>query len=114
MPGIERYAKPEFEQFSNLASSELTLDQWVTLARRLNEIFRTDPAIAGLVVTSGTDTLEELAYFLDLTVRSDRPVVVVGSMRNPARSGTRARPTSSRASGLPRPPTHAAKGRSSC
>ena len=72
MPGIERYAKPEFEQFSNLASSELTLDQWVALARRLNEIFRTDPAIAGLVVTSGTDTLEELAYFLDLTLRSAR------------------------------------------
>jgi L-asparaginase len=87
MPGIERYAKPEFEQFSNLASSELTLDQWVTLARRLNEIFRTDPAIAGLVVTSGTDTLEELAYFLDLTVRSDKPVVVVGSMRNPSTLG---------------------------
>jgi L-asparaginase len=87
MPGIERYAKPEFEQFSNLASSELTLDQWVTLAKRLNEIFRTDPGIAGLVVTSGTDTLEELAYFLDLTVRSDKPVVVVGSMRNPSTLG---------------------------
>jgi L-asparaginase len=87
MPGVERYAKPEFEQFSNLASSELTLDQWVTLAKRLNEIFRTDPAIAGLVVTSGTDTLEELAYFLDLTVRSDKPVVVVGSMRNPSTLG---------------------------
>jgi len=87
MPGIERYAKPEFEQFSNLASSELTLDQWLALAKRLNEIFRTDPGIAGLVVTSGTDTLEELAYFLDLTVRSDKPVVVVGSMRNPSTLG---------------------------
>ncbi len=87
MPGIERYAKPEFEQFSNLASSELTLDQWLALAKRLNEIFRTEPGIAGLVVTSGTDTLEELAYFLDLTVRSDKPVVVVGSMRNPSTLG---------------------------
>jgi L-asparaginase len=87
MPGIERYAKPEFEQFSNLASSELTLDQWLALAKRLNEIFRTEPSIAGLVVTSGTDTLEELAYFLDLTVRSDKPVVVVGSMRNPSTLG---------------------------
>jgi L-asparaginase len=87
MPGIERYAKPEFEQFSNLASGELTLDQWVALAKRLNEIFKTDPGIAGLVVTSGTDTLEELAYFLDLTVRSDKPVVVVGSMRNPSTLG---------------------------
>ena len=87
MPGIERYAQPEFEQFSNLASSELTLDQWVALARRLNEIFTAEPDIAGLVVTSGTDTLEELAYFLDLTVRSDKPVVVVGSMRNPSTLG---------------------------
>ncbi len=87
MPGIERYAKPEFEQFSNLASSELTLGQWLALSKRLNEIFRTEPAIAGLVVTSGTDTLEELAYFLDLTVRSDKPVVVVGSMRNPSTLG---------------------------
>ena len=87
MPGIERYAKPEFEQFSNLASGELTLDQWLALAKRLNEIFSTEPGIAGLVVTSGTDTLEELAYFLDLTVRSDKPVVVVGSMRNPSTLG---------------------------
>jgi L-asparaginase len=87
MPGIERYARPEFEQFSNLASSELTLDQWLALARRLNEIFASDAGIAGLVVTSGTDTLEELAYFLDLTVRNDKPVVVVGSMRNPSTLG---------------------------
>jgi len=87
MPGIERYARPEFEQFSNLASSELTLDQWLALARRLNEIFTADADMAGLVVTSGTDTLEELAYFLNLTVHSDRPVAVVGSMRNPSTLG---------------------------
>jgi len=87
MPGIERYARPEFEQFSNVASSELTLDQFVALAKRLNELFSTDADISGLVVTSGTDTLEELAYFLNLTVRSDKPVVVVGSMRNPSTLG---------------------------
>ena len=87
MPGIERYAQPEFEQFTNVASSELTLDQWLGLSKRLNELFRTDPGLAGLVVTSGTDTLEELAYFLDLTVRSEKPVVIVGSMRNPSTLG---------------------------
>jgi L-asparaginase len=87
MPGIERYAKPEYEQFANVASGEMTLDQWLGLAKRLNELFATDPGLAGLVVTSGTDTLEELAYFLDLTVRSDKPVVVVGSMRNPSTLG---------------------------
>jgi L-asparaginase len=87
MPGIERYAQPEFEQFSNLASSELTLDQWLALSRRLNELFSSDRGLEGIVVTSGTDTLEELAYFLNLTVRHDRPVVVVGSMRNPSTLG---------------------------
>ena len=87
MPGVDRFARPEFEQFSNLSSSELTLDQWLGIAKRLNELFATDPEIAGLVVTSGTDTLEELAYFLNLSVRSEKPVVVVGSMRNPSTLG---------------------------
>jgi L-asparaginase len=62
IPGIERYAQPEFEQFSNLASSRLTLDQRLALARRMNEIVATDAGIAGLVATSGIDTLAELAY----------------------------------------------------
>jgi L-asparaginase len=87
MPTVGRYARAEHEQFSNLASSQLTLDQWVALARRMNQIFKDDPGLAGVVVTSGTDTLEELAYFLDLTVRSAKPVVVVGSMRNPSTLG---------------------------
>jgi L-asparaginase len=87
MPGVERYVQPEFEQFTNQASSELTLDQWLALAKRLNELFSTEQEIAGVVVTSGTDTLEELAYFLNLTVRSEKPVVVVGSMRNPSTLG---------------------------
>jgi L-asparaginase len=87
MPGIERYARPEFEQFTNLASSELTLDQWLALSKRVNELVKSDTDLAGVVVTSGTDTLEELAYFLDLTVRTDKPIVVVGSMRNPSTLG---------------------------
>jgi L-asparaginase len=87
MPNIDRYARPEYEQFTNLASGQLTLDQWLALAKRLNQLYKEDPGLAGIVVTSGTDTLEELAYFLDLTVRSDKPVVVVGSMRNPSTLG---------------------------
>jgi L-asparaginase len=87
MPGIDRYAKPEFEQFTNVASAQISLDQWLALARRLNQLFTDDTGLAGVVVTSGTDTLEELAYFLDLTVRSEKPVVVVGSMRNPSTLG---------------------------
>lgn len=87
VPELPRYASPEFEQFANTASSQLTLDQWLDLSRRINELFRGDDAPAGVVVTSGTDTLEELAYFLNLTVRDERPVVVVGSMRNPSTLG---------------------------
>ena len=87
MPDIGRWARPEYEQFSNLASGELTLDQWLALSKRINQLLKEDPGVAGVVVTSGTDTLEELAYFLDLTVRSDKPIVVVGSMRNPSTLG---------------------------
>ena len=87
MPNVGRYARPEFEQFANVASSQLTLEQWIDLARRINRLLADDAGLAGVVVTGGTDTLEELAYFLDLTVRTDKPVVVVGSMRNPSTLG---------------------------
>jgi L-asparaginase len=87
IPGLDRYARVEAEQFANTSSSSLTLAQWLDLARRINRLFADDPDLAGVVVTSGTDTLEETAYFLNLTVRSPRPVVVVGSMRNPSTLG---------------------------
>src|SRR6476661_8630534 len=87
MPGLDRYVRAEAEQFANVASSQLSIPQWLDLARRINTAFKDDSDLAGVVVTSGTDTLEETAYFLDLTVRTDRPVVVVGSMRNPSTLG---------------------------
>lgn len=87
IPDLNKYVRAEAEQFANLASSSMTLDQWLQLARRINELFDTDRDLAGIVVTSGTDTLEEIAYFLDLTVRSRKPVAVVGSMRNPSTLG---------------------------
>jgi L-asparaginase len=77
----------EAEQFANTASSALTLDEWLRLAREIQQAFDDDRDLAGVVVTSGTDTLEELAYFLDLTIKDERPVVVVGSMRNPSTLG---------------------------
>ncbi len=87
MPGLERAATLTYEQFANVASSQLTLTQWLQLARRVNELLATDKDLAGVVVTSGTDTLEETAFFLHLTIRDPRPVVVVGSMRNPSTLG---------------------------
>lgn len=87
VPGLQRYARPEPEQFANIASTAMTLDQWVQLAKRINEVFDADPGLTGAVVTSGTDSLEELAYFLHLTVRTAKPVVLVGAMRNAGAPG---------------------------
>ena len=87
MPGLERAATLTYEQFLNVASSQISLQQWLQLARRVNELLAADKDLAGVVVTSGTDTLEETAFFLHLTVRDPRPVVVVGSMRNPSTLG---------------------------
>ena len=87
IPTLGRYARAEFEQFANTSSAQLTIEQWLALARRINQLFKEDAGLSGVVVSSGTDTLEELAYFLNLTVRSDKPVAVVGSMRNPSELG---------------------------
>jgi L-asparaginase len=87
IPSLSRYVSAEFEQFANTGSNALTLRQWLDLSRRLNTLFREDAGLAGIVVTVGTDTLEELAYFLNLTVRDARPVVLVGAMRIPSALG---------------------------
>lgn len=87
LPAAERYASIETEQFSNLPSSSLTVAHWLELAQRLNQLFAVRRDLDGVVVTSGTDTLEETAYFLHLTVRTDRPLVVVGAMRAPGTPG---------------------------
>lgn len=83
-PDLSNHVRAEYEQFSNTSSASLTLTQWLELSRRLNTLFRDEADLAGIVVTSGTDTLEELAWFLHLTVRDARPVVVTGAMRTPS------------------------------
>jgi L-asparaginase len=81
VPELARFAEVEAEQFSNVASPLITPDQWVALSRRVNAVLRERPELTGVVVTHGTDRLEETAFFLYLTVRSPKPVVVVGSQR---------------------------------
>ena len=83
VPELHDYVRPEWEQFSNVASSAMSLEQWVRLARRINQLFERDAELHGIVITAGTDTLEELAYFLHLAVHSERPVVLAGAMRTP-------------------------------
>jgi len=81
VPEVRRFADVTVEQVVNVASPDMTLEVWCRLARRIDEIFCADPKVAGVVITHGTSTLEETAYFLHLTVRHDRPVVLVGAQR---------------------------------
>lgn len=76
------------EQVINVGSTEVYPNHWLTLANRINEQFSADDSAAGVAVTHGTATLEETAYFLNLTVLDPRPVVVTGAMRPPSAMGT--------------------------
>ncbi len=81
LPGLERVARVSVEEFLNVGSSQITPDHWLRLSLRIQDIYRQQPDLAGVVVTHGTDTLEETALFLHLTVADARPVVVTGAMR---------------------------------
>src|SRR5262249_33352145 len=83
VPEVKRYADVDTEQFSNVPSSVITPEQWLLLAKRINSVFDKRSDLAGIVVTHGTDRLEETAFFLHLTIRSDKPVVLVGAQRPP-------------------------------
>ena len=80
VPGLDKIARVDVEQIANIGSYDMTPDIWRQLSRRTNELLATND-VTGVVVTHGTDTLEETAYFLDLTVTSPKPVIVVGAQR---------------------------------
>lgn len=86
VPGLSGIADIKTEQICNLNSDDITSEIWIALAQRINALTR-EPDTDGFVVTHGTDTLEETAYFLSLTIKTDKPVVVTGAMR-PATSST--------------------------
>jgi L-asparaginase len=80
VPGIKELAIIKGEQISNVGSQDISFDIMLTLAKRINQLLATRD-VDGIVVTHGTDTMEETAFFLNLVVKSDKPVVMVGSMR---------------------------------
>ena len=81
VPELSKHAQIETEQFSNVPSTSITPAQWLALSKRIEKVLKDRDDLAGVVVTHGTDRLEETAFFLYLTVRSNKPVVVVGAQR---------------------------------
>lgn len=80
VPELEDVAAIEAIQVCNVNSDDITDQIWLELANTINKMAE-DPDVAGFVITHGTDTMEETAYFLNLAVKTDKPVVITGSMR---------------------------------
>jgi L-asparaginase len=81
VPKLKDIATIKVTEFSNVPSDYMGPDRWPALSRKIDEILA-DPEIRGAIVLHGTDTLDQTAYFLDLTLKSEKPVVLVGAQRN--------------------------------
>jgi len=80
VPELKNVANVKGEQVFQIASENMNNEYWLKLAKRVNELLTQDD-VDGIVITHGTDTIEETAYFLNLVVKSRKPVVIVGAMR---------------------------------
>jgi L-asparaginase len=80
VPTLKDIARITGEQIASIGSQDMSDEIWLKLAKRVNEILAAD-SVDGIVITHGTDTMEETAYFLHLVVKSQKPVVLTGSMR---------------------------------
>ena len=90
VPSIRALAHLKTVQMCNIDSNDMDEERWIAL-RDLIDAYGADPDVDGIVGTHGTDTLEETAFFLNLTLRHDLPVVLTGSMR-PATAASAAGP----------------------
>ena len=80
VPQAKKLATLRGEQISNIGSQDMNDDVWLKLARRVNDLAAM-PDVEGIVITHGTDTIEETAYFLNLIVKTKKPVVLTAAMR---------------------------------
>src|SRR5438105_7565587 len=81
VPEIAQVAHMEVQNLSNVPSSYMDADRWVQLQKAVAEALAR-PEVAGVIVSHGTDTLEETGWFLDLTIESEKPIVLIGAQRN--------------------------------
>lgn len=80
VPDLKKIADVSGEQVASIGSQDMNDEVWIKLANSVNEILAR-PDVDGVAITHGTDTLEETSYFLNLVIKSDKPVVMTGSMR---------------------------------
>jgi len=81
VPDLSKYAKVEVNNVSNVPSDYMDPPRWVALTREVNRALAR-PEVAGVIISHGTDTLEETAYWLDLTTNSEKPIILIGAQRN--------------------------------
>ena len=88
IPEVSDFANVKAEHLWMAGSGSLGPTRWLELTKKINRLFQEDSDISGIVVTHGTSSMEETAYWLNLTVKSEKPVVVTGTMRPPSAMGT--------------------------
>lgn len=82
VPELSEYGDIEVEEFIRIGSSKMTPEVWLKLVKRINAILNAKPDLTCIIITHGTDTMEETAFFLNLTHRWKTPIILVGSMRS--------------------------------